>query len=148
MTVKLCADLYKTSLLSVLGVDTKTLQSEGYRNNTSQTTEMPQLQSFMCEFEQTRCLQCHAQRNVKYESKWQWHCTTLLMAWYEWLLTGYSWHQFEGSEYPNGSQSTEVHVHIITKRKLCNEPVEAITSYHYHKLLLIYEYIRSSSQLG
>jgi len=91
---------------------------------------------------------CHAQRNVKYESKWQWHCTTLLMAWYEWLLTGYSWHQFEGSEYPNGSQSTEVHVHFITKRKLCNEPVEAITSYHYHKLLLIYEYIRSSSQLG
>lgn len=64
-------------------------------------------------------------------SKW------IHVTWYEWLLTGYSWHQFEGSEYPNGSESTEVHVHIFIIRELCNEPVEAITSYHYHKLLLI-----------
>jgi len=52
------------------------------------------------------------------------------------LLTGYSRHQFEGSEYPNSSESTEVHVHIFIIREECNEPVEAITSYHYHKLLL------------
>lgn len=61
------------------------------------------------------------------------------VAYYEWLLTGNSWHQFEGSEYPNSSESTEIHVHILIIRELCNEPVEAITSYHYHKLLLIHE---------